>query len=691
MAGKPADEVKVWDAWDKEITGETEPWDEWEKVKAVKGFPGGLIAFLQTSVDSDGCGFTYPSSVQSYAWPILQSGKDLVGVAKTGSGKTLAFLLPGFIKIRKLKKAGEVDTAKGPALLCMTPTRELCFQIFSDAEKFGKPVQITAACAYGGAKKSEQEWKIKEGPDCLIATPGRLNDFCNNWVVDCSQVRYCVLDEADRMLDMGFEPQIKEILDRVPAERQMSMFTATWPKECRELARKYIKDPVQIQIGSANITANTNITQKIEVCNGDEEKRTVLKRILKGLADGGNCLVFSNTKKNCSALAWELNEDKALGLWTKEIHGDLDQSQRDASLNAFRSGEARVLCATDVAARGLDIRNITVVVNYDCPKNAEDYVHRIGRTGRASDRGEAYTLLGNWGVQKEASFIIEVMEQGSQEVPSVLRDLADGKSVGSTAGSDDSGGGNSGDKKDDAWGAKKDDDWGAKKDDSWGAKKDDSWGAKKDDEWKKDDEPKKDDDKWKKDDSWKKDDWKKDEPKKDEGSEWKKDEWKKDEWKKEGAADEKKEEEKKEEEPEVAPEQDMDDEEGGTKRKALWDLLGDGPADKKAKTDDDAEKAPDGAEAEEAAEAEFEAAFKDSRRVAAAEPWTGLAPAHDVWCGGSGIVAPEPSRGCPQQYVTHNGAPPLSTRLRAAACQTILRCVVSLAGCWCGRLCESVT
>lgn len=456
--------MRVWDKDDKEVTGEIDAWNTWEKVKAVKGFPGGLIAFLQTSTDSEGCGFQQPTIVQAYAWPVLQSGKDLVGIAKTGSGKTLAFLLPGFIKLRKLKKQGEVDTSKGPALLTMTPTRELCHQIFSDAEKFGKPVQITAACAYGGANKRDQEWRIKEGPDCLIATPGRLNDFCDSGTVSLDQVRFAVLDEADRMLDMGFEPQIKQILDRCPWERQMSMFTATWPKECRDLAKKYINDPMQIQIGSEDLTTNQNITQKIEVCNTNDEKMTALKKILSGLAEGANCLVFSNTKKNCTNLAWEMNQDKALGLWTEEIHGDLDQAKRDQALNRFRSGEARVLCATDVAARGLDIRKIAVVVNYDCPKNLEDYIHRIGRTGRAEDRGEAVTFIQSWGDEKGAQFIVQAMQKAGQEVPEELQKIAG-----------TSGGGGS-------WDSNGKDDWSSwKKDDSdW--KKDN--GDKQDEWWK---------------------------------------------------------------------------------------------------------------------------------------------------------------------------------------------------------------
>jgi len=510
--------VRVWDAWDKEISGTVNEWSTWDKVKAQKGFPGGLIAFLQTSTDAEGCGFEQPTIVQAYAWPILQSGQDLVGVAKTGSGKTLAFLLPGFIKLRKLKKSGEIDTAKGPALLCMTPTRELCYQIYSDAEKFGKPVQISAACAYGGAPKRDQEWAIKNGPDCLIATPGRLNDFLENGAVNLDQCRFAILDEADRMLDMGFEPQIRKIMDRVPRERQTAMFTATWPKECKRLAENYIRNPTQVQIGSDDITTNQNISQHIEVVSDDRSKVPILKKILGRLQRSGNCLVFCNTKRKCRDVSWEVEGDRGLGLSAQELHGDLDQRARDSALNRFRSGEVRVLVATDVAARGLDIRNISIVVNYDAPNNAEDYVHRIGRTGRAGDKGDAYTLLTTWGEDKKAANILSIMEKAQQKVPQNLRDLAAGRGKASSSLDNEGGGGSSWEKKDD-W---KKDDWD-KKEDSWSRSDDKKdWG--KDEWWKKDDKKedkdewwKKDDkSEWKRDDSWKKDDdWKKNETWKD--------------------------------------------------------------------------------------------------------------------------------------------------------------------------------
>lgn len=539
------EEVQIWDKENKAITGTIEPWDTWDKVRAVKGFPGGLIAFLQTSPDSDGCGYPFPTIVQAYAWPILQSGKDLVGVAKTGSGKTLAFLLPGFVKLRKLKKNLEVDTTKGPALLALTPTRELCHQIFSDTEKFGRPVSITAACCYGGANKREQEWALKQGPDCLIATPGRLNDLINNWTVDLTQVRYFVLDEADRMLDMGFVDAVKTILEKVPAEtRQTSMFTATWPSQCKQLAETYIKDPIQIQLGTGEITTNANIKQHVEVLENEDAKKVSLRRIIAELPAGDNVLVFSNSKKKCKDLAYEL---KAEGVAVVELHGDLDQRARDDSLNRLRSGDARVMVATDLASRGLDVRNIAVVVNFDCPNSPEDYVHRIGRTGRANDSGNAYTFVLSYKEEEKAAHIVSIMEKAGVTVPDDLRAIA--ATAAPEAGKDDWSASGDAWKKDE-WSAKPAEDEAAKPENGWG-KTDDAW-KKKDDGWEKSSsswpkEESKGKDEWKK-DEWKneepaaKDEWKKDAWKDDKKDAWKddkkaeagaKDDWKKTEWKKE--------------------------------------------------------------------------------------------------------------------------------------------------------------
>jgi len=257
--------------------------------------------------------------------------------------------------------------------------------------------------------------------------------------IDMSQVRFAILDEADRMLDMGFEPQIRKIMEQVPSDtRQTAMFTATWPKECRKLAESYVKNPTQIQIGSDGISSNSNVRQHVEVVSDEKAKTDVLKKILGGLGRDSVCLVFCNTKRKCRDLCWEFNEDKRMGLPACELHGDLDQSQRDSALNDFRSGKARVMIATDVAARGLDIRNISIVVNADVPNTAEDYVHRIGRTGRAEDTGDAYTIFSTWGDEKKANFVKEVMEAGGAAVPQILIDVADGK--GQPGSSSDNGG-----------------------------------------------------------------------------------------------------------------------------------------------------------------------------------------------------------------------------------------------------------
>eukprot|EP00931_Biecheleriopsis_adriatica_P062344 TRINITY_DN3754_c1_g1_i1.p1 TRINITY_DN3754_c1_g1~~TRINITY_DN3754_c1_g1_i1.p1 ORF type:complete len:348 (+),score=98.01 TRINITY_DN3754_c1_g1_i1:2-1045(+) len=271
------------------------------------------------------------------------------------------------------------------------------------------------------------------------------------------------------MLDMGFEPQIKEVMNRVSSERQTAMFTATWPKECEKLAEKYIKYPVKVQIGSDSITANQDITQLIEVCESESDKQSSLRKVLGLLSDEGSCLVFCNTKRKCRDLAWEISKESS-DLGAVELHGDLNQSQRDSAMEKFKAGTARVLVATDVAARGLDLRNITIVVNYDAPNNAEDYVHRIGRTGRAGDKGEAYTFLMSSGDEKKARDIQSIMEKAGQDVPENLSDLARGRYTGSSSAGKSS--------------------WGS----SWS--KDDSW--KKDDSW------------WKKDDSWNKNEWKSD-------------------------------------------------------------------------------------------------------------------------------------------------------------------------------------
>eukprot|EP00929_Paragymnodinium_shiwhaense_P078831 TRINITY_DN4089_c0_g2_i3.p1 TRINITY_DN4089_c0_g2~~TRINITY_DN4089_c0_g2_i3.p1 ORF type:complete len:622 (-),score=205.29 TRINITY_DN4089_c0_g2_i3:212-2077(-) len=533
MSFEANDVVRIWDENGKEASvDDAETWDSWDKCYVAPGFPKGLVQFLRDT--ERGCAFPAPTRIQAYSWPALVTGKDLIGVAKTGSGKTLAFLLPGFMWLKRQRKAANpIDTNVGPGILTLTPTRELCYQIYSDADKFGTPVKISAACAYGGAPKWEQEKAFGSKPEVLIATPGRLADFVRNRAVSLDMARYLVLDEADRMLDMGFEKQVKEILDFCPKERQVAMFTATWGKEVRKLADQYIYYPVHVQVGSMETSANHDIEQHIHVVNGESEKKEELKQLLDEFQ--GSCLVFCNTKKKCRDLAYEFWKQGAV-----ELHGDLDQKKRDEAMKKFRDGEAKVMIATDIAARGLDMRDVRYVVNYDAPNNcSEDYVHRIGRTGRAGDKGDAYTFL-TWGEDSKAQDIKKIMENGGQTPPEILVQLANGKfsaGSGSTAGDKDEKW-NTKDDKDKWWEKKDDKSWDKK--DSWDSKGDDKWGKKDDAWWKKDD--KKDDknggDKWweKKDDKWGKKD--------DDGDKWwekknggdkrweKKDEAKEDSWSK---------------------------------------------------------------------------------------------------------------------------------------------------------------
>mmetsp|Transcript_44175 Transcript_44175/g.122316 ORF Transcript_44175/g.122316 Transcript_44175/m.122316 type:complete len:639 (-) Transcript_44175:74-1990(-) len=494
------DEIRIWDSRGQEVNSEdAEKWDSWELCAAAPGFPKGLVQFLKDK--ERGCAFPAPTSIQSYSWPALVTGKDFIGVAKTGSGKTLAFLLPGFMWLKRNRKSTDpVDTNVGPAILALTPTRELCYQIYSDAEKFGTPVKISAACAYGGAPKWEQEQKLRESPDTLIATPGRLADFLRNRSVSLDMCRYVVLDEADRMLDMGFDPQVKEILDWCPRERQMSMFTATWAKEVRALANKYINNPVHVQVGSSDIAANKDVTQHIRIVNSDADKKAELTRVLDNCY--GACLVFCNTKKKVRDLAWDLHP-KAV-----ELHGDLQQKQRDESMAKFKNGTAQVLIATDVASRGLDMRAVSVVVNYDAPNNcSEDYVHRIGRTGRAGDKGDAYTFL-TWGEETKASTILGIMEAGGVVPPEELREFVKGRGRASGGASDW--------KSDDKWASKD----GADSGDKWWEKKEEKKDEGADNWWEKKEEKKDDGDKWweKKDsgDNW----WEKKDEKDAGGDKW---------------------------------------------------------------------------------------------------------------------------------------------------------------------------
>ncbi|KAK4845149.1 hypothetical protein QYF36_001571 [Acer negundo] len=375
----------------------------------ASGFPSELLREVYSA------GFSSPTPIQAQSWPIALQSRDIVAVAKTGSGKTLGYLIPGFLHLKRCRN----DPKMGPTVLVLSPTRELATQIQDEAVKFGKSSRLACTCLYGGAPKGPQLKDIDRGVDIVVATPGRLNDILEMRRISLNQVSYLVLDEADRMLDMGFEPQIRKIVNEVPARRQTLMYTATWPKEVRKIAADLLVNPVQVNIGNVDeLAANKAITQYIEVL-APMEKHRRLEQILRSQEPGSKIIIFCSTKKMCDQLARNLTRQ----FGAAAIHGDKSQGERDHVLNQFRTGRSPVLVATDVAARGLDIKDIRVVVNYDFPTGVEDYVHRIGRTGRAGASGLAYTFFGDQDT-KYASELIKVLEGANQRVPPELRDMA---------------------------------------------------------------------------------------------------------------------------------------------------------------------------------------------------------------------------------------------------------------------------
>lgn len=335
--------------------------------------------------------FTAPTPIQAAAWPSLLSGRDMVGVAETGSGKTLAFGVPCVKFISSLPKKQQ----KGIKAVIVSPTRELAVQIHDQLVQLATPAYLQVVCVYGGVPK-EPQVKAARTAHIVVATPGRLNDLIGDGSADLSKAEFVVLDEADRMLDKGFEEAIRQIIQCTPKKRQTLMFTATWPPSVRELAATFMQSPVRITIGdnvSGELRANTRIKQLVEVVD-PRGKETRLLQLLKqyqsGKSKDDRILVFCLYKKEAVRVE---NFIRMKGFRVGGIHGDLSQDKRTASLQAFKAGDVPLLVATDVAARGLDIPAVKLVINVTFPLTAEDYVHRIGRTGRAGKEGLAITLF----------------------------------------------------------------------------------------------------------------------------------------------------------------------------------------------------------------------------------------------------------------------------------------------------------
>jgi ATP-dependent RNA helicase DDX43 len=360
--------------------------------------------------------FKEPTPIQSQAWPILLKGYDMVGIAQTGTGKTLAFLLPAIVHIEG--QITPLADRKGPSAIVLSPTRELAIQIEQEAHKFAYK-KIRSVCIYGGGNRREQIEAVKRGVEIVIATPGRLNDLVMNEIISLRYVTYLILDEADRMLDMGFEPQIKKVLLDIRPDRQTVMTSATWPPGVRRLAESYMKDPFQVNVGTLDLRACVLVEQTVEFVEDCDKKQRILQ-FIANMGDNDKVLVFCSRKATADDLASDL---LLHGLPVQSIHGDREQCDREQALEDFKTGVAPILVATDVASRGLDIQDITYVINYDFPMHIEDYVHRVGRTGRAGATGKALTFMSrnNW---KWARSLIKILSDASQVVPDELVAMA---------------------------------------------------------------------------------------------------------------------------------------------------------------------------------------------------------------------------------------------------------------------------
>ncbi|CAG8601941.1 3784_t:CDS:10 [Paraglomus occultum] len=366
--------------------------------------------------------FEKPTPIQAQAIPAIMAGRDVIGVAKTGSGKTVAFLLPMF---RHIKDQRPLEPMEGPVAIIMTPTRELAVQIHRECKHFLKALGLRAVCAYGGSPIKDQIADLKRGAEIIVCTPGRMIDLlCANSgrVTNLKRVTYLVLDEADRMFDMGFEPQVMKIVNNVRPDRQTVLFSATFPRQMESLARKVLKRPLEITVGGRSVVAQ-DVTQLIEV----REDSTKFVRLLEILGQQYNddpearTLIFVDRQEAADNLLRDLIRK---GYPCMSLHGGKDQLDRDSTIADFKSGVCQILIATSVAARGLDVKQLKLVINYECPNHMEDYVHRVGRTGRAGNKGTAYTFI-TPEQDRYAMDIVKALKLSGGHVSPELQQLAD--------------------------------------------------------------------------------------------------------------------------------------------------------------------------------------------------------------------------------------------------------------------------
>ncbi|VDM59139.1 unnamed protein product, partial [Angiostrongylus costaricensis] len=356
--------------------------------------------------------YTKPTAIQAQAIPCIMAGRDIIGIAKTGSGKTLAFLLPMF---RHILDQPELEELDGPIALIMSPTRELAMQTWKEANKFAKVLDIRVVCVYGGVGISEQIADLKRGAEVIVCTPGRMIDMLaanSGKVTNLRRVTYLVLDEADRMFDMGFEPQVMKIINNIRPDRQTVLFSATFPRQMEALARKILDKPIEIQS-----VVCADVTQNAIICE-EHQKLLKLLELLGMYHEQGNVIVFVDKQEKADDIVAQLMRN---GYSCAPLHGGIDQFDRDSTITDFKSGVIKILVATSVAARGLDVKNLILVVNYDCPNHYEDYVHRVGRTGRAGNKGYAYTFVLPEHQERMAGEVCRAFETAGSKPPPELK------------------------------------------------------------------------------------------------------------------------------------------------------------------------------------------------------------------------------------------------------------------------------
>ncbi|KAK3821949.1 MAG: P-loop containing nucleoside triphosphate hydrolase protein [Linnemannia gamsii] len=381
------------------------------------GLPPGCMQVIKDKLN-----YTAPTSIQSQAIPAIMSGRDVIAVAKTGSGKTIAFILP---MLRHIKDQRPLESMEGPIAIIMTPTRELAVQIHKECKNFLKVLNLRAVCAYGGSPIKDQIAELKRGAEIVVCTPGRLIDLlCANSgrVTNLRRTTFMVLDEADRMFDMGFEPQVMKIVNNVRPQRQVVLFSATFPKQMEALARKLLRRPLEITVGARSVVAE-DITQIVEVREDDTRFTRLLEILGQAYNDDteARVLIFVSRQEAADNLLRDLNRR---GYLSMSIHGGKDQVDRDSAISDFKAGVCQILIATSVAARGLDVKKLGIVINYECPNHMEDYVHRVGRTGRAGNKGVAYTFI-TPEQERFAPDIAKALTNSSKPVPPELQALVD--------------------------------------------------------------------------------------------------------------------------------------------------------------------------------------------------------------------------------------------------------------------------